>query len=507
MEVEPGGHGPPISNPQDQSVAAYLNLLSEQGRLVRNKIIDKMEVSKNELEYLREELCSVNRDLSIENLLARQNTRLIHNVRRLLNKVTTYDEASFPPFLVIMEHEEKGRSLHPMNIAKLLHEQNIQGIKEVSSKGRSKVGISFVTPSNANNFIQTNTLSSKGYKTFIPERMLYSRGIIRNIGDKITEEDFISFGYGLRGSKKIKIIDAARFNYKKKENGVESTVPGSTFMILFAGNLVPQEVVLFNTKRNVAPYINPVVMCHKCLKFGHHQSQCRNSARCLHCGDGHEEEDCDKKENHTKSCPNCGGNHDAFSKECKEFVRQKQINKAIADHNISFMEANRMFPKEGSIQTNPNLDLTHFPNTLQADSSPSTKQSRTRQSARYTYVSQAKRPKTPRTIGGYDQDAHREVLLPSQARTYSPSIFSSPVQQSAFAHQSQTSLESSKRYQDDVPDMDTFDEELAKSTFENLKRQEKDLIHEIIGSQGRSNERIDKSEMERFFQSLRKPST
>lgn len=502
MEVESGGHGPPIPNLHEQSVAKLLNLLSEEGRIVRQKFQERLEVSNYELETLLQELYINRQNLSIMDPVSRENTKLIHNVRRFKNKITTYDEASFPPFLTITEHNDRNKSLHPMNVAKLLHEENIPGIKEVTYKGKNKIGINFDIPANANKFALSNNLGAKGYRTFIPQRMLYSRGIIRHIGDQITEEDFISYGYGVRGSKKIKIVDATRFNFKKTENGTEKMVPGSTFMLLFAGSLVPQEVILFNTKKVVTPYVNPVIMCHKCLKFGHHQISCRNKERCLHCGDEHTKEECPRKDNTIKICFNCKGNHVATSKECGELGRQKKINKAIADYNISFQEATKLFPKDGSSEatqpnnpTNYNLNLTHFPNTLQAEASANLNQSNAKQVRKHTYASQVKKPKTHRESSpNYDQNIHREALFPSQARTHSPPIFNPQAS------------ETNKRTQDDSSEeMETYnEEEQAKATFDRIKRNEQDLIHEVIGTQlqGSNSNQTNKEDIKKFFRKI-----
>lgn len=95
--------------------------------------------------------------------------------------------------------------------------------------------------------------------------MLCFRGIVRYIGDEITEEDFINDGYGVRGSQKAQILDATCFN-RKIMVGEEKVIPGNTFMLI-AGKMPPTEENIF--QRSIVPYISPVILCYKCLKFGH----------------------------------------------------------------------------------------------------------------------------------------------------------------------------------------------------------------------------------------------
>lgn len=437
-----GGHSPPIyptfrTHPDSQSLN-YSNLpisskeqmnleelLSENSKNIKGRMFNNKEQNIEQLKLLLEELNTIRSQFP----LLRDNIRLIHRVRREINKVSVYEESSFPPFVTIMEHEQKDKSIHPMNAAKLLYESNISGIKDVSSKGRNKFGINFINPFTANEFVknQNKKLKEHGFKTFIPQRMLYSRGIVKKIGDNITEEDFINFGHGIRGSKKIKIVDATRFNYKTNADGVEKIIPGSTFMLVFAGNLVPQEINLFYTKRDVTPYVNPVTLCYNCLRFGHNKFQCKNKTKCFYCGDDHDKESCSNKTQTIKKCPNCNGNHEVNNRECDEYKRQKQINQAIADHNISYFEANKLFPKKDDkinesikviTEEQNTRNMADFPNTLQAEIQ-GTQTSRNKDTKSYaSQVIVNKKRKTPVSfVPNYDNNKHKQLLFPDPCRS------------------------------------------------------------------------------------------
>lgn len=47
-----------------------------------------------------------------------------------------------------------------------------------------------------------------------------------------------------------------------------------------------------------------LVQCFKCCAYGHIAKNCRAKARCGHCSDAHETQEC--KEQTKKSCANCG---------------------------------------------------------------------------------------------------------------------------------------------------------------------------------------------------------
>lgn len=267
------------------------------------------------------------------NPVLRQNISLIHKLRSIIYKISAYEEDAFPTFLVITQHNDQIRNIHPMNLAKLLFQNNVEDLKEVQPKGRNKVGISFNTPFGANSFIKSNPMAKENYNAYIPQLMLYCSGIIRNVGDTITEKDLIHYGIGTRGSKSIKIVDATRFNRRIAENGVTRIVPSNTFLLQFAGKNLPVEIELFNTKSKVLPYIRPIILCVKCYKYGHHKNQCKNKEACQDCLKVHQEnETCDRVNNSApKNCPNCD---EPTSRNCKEYIRQHNINKAIAEYNF-----------------------------------------------------------------------------------------------------------------------------------------------------------------------------
>lgn len=66
-----------------------------------------------------------------------------------------------------------------------------------------------------------------------------------------------------------------------------------------------------NTELKVQPYVEPVIQCFKCYRYGHIKGNCRGEIKCAVCGE-QAHGNCQK----SVRCRNCGGNHKSISKVC-----------------------------------------------------------------------------------------------------------------------------------------------------------------------------------------------
>lgn len=494
MHAASGGPSPPKLKPsplkQSQSTNQHSqlqldDLLTLENVRIKERIIKGQKVNKEDLIKLLNELNLVRSSYP----LFRDNIRLIHRVRKELNPISGYLIDAFPPFLTLIEHEDKNTSLHPMNVAKTLFLANIEGIKEVKSKGRNKIGINFDNPNAANNFVESEALKDQHFKKYIPQSMLYCRGVIRNVGNQITEEDFIKYGFGTRGAKKIRIIDATRFNIKINEDGCDKIVPGSTMLLLFEGTLLPQEVKIFHSIRTVQPYVRPVIICHNCCKFGHHKGQCRNSPKCINCGGSHLKDDCmhGDEASAVKKCPNCEGDHEATSKQCKEYIRQGKINKVVAERGINFFEANKLFPKNLEGSQAKQVDIHDFPDTLDSSSPFQKNFSRDHQKKqKLSYAEQAAKRLRTNVI---DQDKVKTALFPSSSR-----VKTTPLDLT----QSSSPLPLFQPTQEHIDNMDT-----TIDSSQNSLDTQRSYVEEIIGTKKEDPRRpINEKDIANFMQEI-----
>ncbi|OQE08720.1 hypothetical protein PENFLA_c128G00361 [Penicillium flavigenum] len=73
--------------------------------------------------------------------------------------------------------------------------------------------------------------------------------------------------------------------------------------------------------------------CHNCQKYGHIGNTCSNETKCVFCAEKHHSRDCQRKKDATlseRSCANCGGAHNAWSKRCPDYIREIERVQALA---------------------------------------------------------------------------------------------------------------------------------------------------------------------------------
>jgi len=100
----------------------------------------------------------------------------------------------------------------------------------------------------------------------------------------------------------------------------------------------------------VSSYIPNPLRCFKCQKFGHGKSACRGRETYATCGQvGHTSSDCTSE----PKCPNCTGNHSAFSKSCPKWLFEKRVQQLKAERNITFIEARKIASTESEGRSAP----------------------------------------------------------------------------------------------------------------------------------------------------------
>jgi hypothetical protein len=157
------------------------------------------------------------------------------------------------------------------------------------------------------------------------------RGVVRcrDLRD-CSEEDILE---ALQSQK----VTAVRHIHTKKDG---KTMPTNTFILTFRQSTPPSHITVAYTRIPVEPFIPNPLRCYKCQKYGHNKATCNRSMACARCGqEGHDDTGCNEPEH----CCNCKGNHPAYSKDCPEWKRQRDITCLKFTKNISFAEAKQMF--------------------------------------------------------------------------------------------------------------------------------------------------------------------
>ena len=157
------------------------------------------------------------------------------------------------------------------------------------------------------------------------------RGIIRcrDLRD-CPEEDILE---ALQSQK----VTAVRHIMTKKDG---KTIATNTFILTFRLPSPPAHVTAAYLRIPVERFIPNPLRCYNCQRYGHSKVTCNRPMACARCGkEGHVDTDCVAPEH----CCNCNGHHVAYSKDCPEWQRQRDITRLKFEKNISFVEAKQMF--------------------------------------------------------------------------------------------------------------------------------------------------------------------
>jgi hypothetical protein len=151
--------------------------------------------------------------------------------------------------------------------------------------------------------------------------------------------------YGIVNSKRI---------IKKETNTALAIVKAELKDKLCYDNIIKFKFKMGSFSFRVSPWkydeLQPL-QCYKCLKFGHNQTKCTSSQKCLLCAGEHSFKECQFKDEKSKDnlkCINCNGRHAACSKECPNNkaaseAKQQDILKRTTSHVNPNRKYNSLF--------------------------------------------------------------------------------------------------------------------------------------------------------------------
>ena len=223
---------------------------------------------------------------------------------------------NFPRFIIIESTEENASitSLSPFVKQKVL--QGIAGepksIKKLTRSNQLLIEVS--RKAHAENLLRTQTFHDLKVRVFPHSSLNSSRGVIRFPDLRGCSEQEI-----LEEMKTQDVTAVKRFRVRK-DGQLKDT---NTFVFTFNTPVLPSTIKIAFLRVNVEVYIPNPLRCFNCQQYGHHEDRCKNHHVCTKCGEQakHHENLC---KNPTK-CANCGETHDANSKKCKIWQKEKEI--------------------------------------------------------------------------------------------------------------------------------------------------------------------------------------
>ncbi|KAH9360249.1 hypothetical protein HPB48_019833 [Haemaphysalis longicornis] len=157
--------------------------------------------------------------------------------------------------------------------------------------------------------LELKTLAGIPINALIPESYMKTLGKIKDVPIDYSDEDLLEY------LKERGVIAVRRQRtWKMNEDGSISMRPLPNVFLQFRPDKpMPHRVPRF-TMYPVEKYIEPVVRCYKCQRYGHIARTCRGTLRCKTCSGPHDYKECLTKRQ--PKCANCSGPHPASFSRC-----------------------------------------------------------------------------------------------------------------------------------------------------------------------------------------------
>lgn len=331
--------------------------------------------------------------------------------------VHKYEKSDSGPYHVYIEYIDKtftGR-LNAMKVGEIVlltHPELDNKIKNIESIGRNRVRVVFNDADSANSLSGSSRLKNRGLDSYIPKFILFRQGVVRGVDKEYSEEYLQGKIKAYDFNNNIAVDKVTRIF--RKVMGIEKTeyVPTQSIIVSFKSQKLPKYVTINRVIASVEPYVQKVLLCFNCYRYGHLGKQCKSTVRCLRCGDKHSSATCNNTVN-DPICFHCKGKHltTDFNK-CPEFKRQKEIKKIMCETNSSYRDAVKNVPSNtyANVVTN-SLNASSNVNYQQRNNSPLSSFSFTQ--PRHSIISQpSQRNKRPRSVSPSHLQVHKQLLSP-----------------------------------------------------------------------------------------------
>lgn len=265
-----------------------------------------------------------------------------------------FNENDTGPFNLFIDPLDISKSiiLHPMSLGKLIRDnayelyKKITGIKKI---GRNRFKIEMTDYNNANQLISQKFWSNNNLVCYIPNFCLFRQGIVRNVDCSLSEKDILENIISAQKVTSIKRIASKRSGQIK---------PMPLVIITFRGQTLPNDIYLLGVHCYIEPYIQRIIQCFRCFKFGHTSFKCSQNQVCENCSsEGHSLNECQSE----PFCLHCKNKHRATCLDCPELVRQKTLKKFMAVNNVSFKEATLALSEETGKEQNSFAEIAKSP--------------------------------------------------------------------------------------------------------------------------------------------------
>lgn len=199
-----------------------------------------------------------------------------------------YPNGSTGPFIVFFRPK-----LKPLNLISITRDltRKFSGVSEIKRVHANKIRVVVNNISHANEIV-TCELFTLEYRVYIPSRIVECDGVVTEEGLTL-DELYECRGYFRNPAvSPVKIIEVKQLFSSSTKDGKTVYSPSNSFRVTFEGSALPKYIEIDKARLPVRLFVPKVMNCQKCKQLGHTTAYCCNKARCIKCGEEHDDSSC-----------------------------------------------------------------------------------------------------------------------------------------------------------------------------------------------------------------------
>lgn len=236
----------------------------------------------------------------------------------------------------------KNKEANSFKIMSILKKEKFL-VYRITPRGFNTAEVMFHNTHEANRCIDRYNIMSEQDKRLdisLINKNMRSKGIIKDWDRSSSLQELIEAIDDTRGIVSIERMQMKKYN--REERRAEWYL-GNNIIITVEGKAVPKELRLWGnaTGIRIRPYIEKVVQCYNCYRYGHVANICRSERRCAVCSEKYHGQCLQEA-----ACNNCGYDHRADDKGCPSFQYNKQLKTIMAEYGINIYDAKKKWDEE-----------------------------------------------------------------------------------------------------------------------------------------------------------------
>lgn len=255
----------------------------------------------------------------------------------------------------------------------LKHIVEFKNAFDLKTIGKNKFSVCFSDGTSANKFADAfNKNLSQAFPgeiwiAFVPNFKVIRQYIIRGVDDDDSPEELLANirpppDWEMTWSHPFEITRPKRSIRTRNKDDTFTTkfIDTDSYVLRFRSTLALPSIIYMGKRFALIPYVQKVIRCRKCQRYGHLTKICRtpdSKAMCSRCGELTSTHKDGKCQVDSPSCINCKRNnledteHEASANICPVFLKHRHIKKTMAYYNISHAEAEALIDENPSAIT------------------------------------------------------------------------------------------------------------------------------------------------------------